>query len=66
MSELSTAERINDLRQRYLNGEPWHRDELRDAIEAMCGDRLREVQNATTKKSSRKPTTPPPSLDDLL
>jgi len=64
MSEqTSTAEQINDLRQRYLKGIPWSRDELQLAINTMIGDRLRSVQDAEApKKAKAKPI----SLDHML
>ncbi len=61
----STAEQLNDLRRRYLAGEPWTRDELKSAIHTMIGDRINEVQNASVK-TTKKTKAAPISLDDLL
>lgn len=61
--QTSTAEQLNDLRQRYLAGKPWTRDELKSAINTMIGERLRAVQTAApAKKEKAKPV----SLDHLL
>ena len=59
-----TAEALNDLRQRYLDGKPWTRQELKDAIHAMIGNRLTAVQEGGKPKTKTKAT--PVSLDDLL
>lgn len=61
----TTAEQLNDLRRRYLNGEPWTREELKSAIHTMIGDRINEVQNASVK-TTKKTKAAPVSLDDLL
>jgi len=64
MSETTvTAEALNDLRQRYLEGKPWTREELKNAIFTMIGDRLSSVQ-ATPKAKAAKAA--PVSLDDML
>ena len=64
MSETTvTAEALNDLRQRYLNGEAWTREELKDAIFTMIGDRLTSVQAAPKAKAAK---ATPVSLDDML
>lgn len=65
MTELtSTAERLNDLRRRYLAGEEWTRDELKSAIHTMIGNRLDAVRDAGATKTKTKAA--PVSLDDLL
>ncbi len=61
----TTAEQLNDLRRRYLAGEPWTREELKSAIHTMIGDRISEVQNAGAK-ATKKTKAAPISLDDLL
>ncbi len=61
----TTAEQLNDLRRRYLAGEPWTREELKSAIHTMIGDRINEVQNANTK-TTKKTKAAPVSLDDML
>ena len=64
MSETTvTAEALNDLRQRYLDGKSWTREELKNAIFTMIGDRLASVQ-ATPQTKAAKAT--PVSLDDML
>lgn len=59
-----TAETLNDLRQRYLDGKPWTREELKNAIHTMIGTRLTAVQESAKPKTKTKAT--PVSLDDLL
>jgi hypothetical protein len=62
---VTTAEQLNDLRQRYLDGKDWSREELKSAINYMIGDRLRAAREAPAKKTKgAKPI--PVSLDDLL
>lgn len=60
-----TAEALNDLRQRYLNGEPWTRDELKSAIHAMIGNRLAAVQTATPAPKG-KAKAQAINLDDMI
>lgn len=60
-----TAEALNDLRQRYLAGEPWTRDELKSAIHTMIGQRLKDVQAAAEPKTKKTKATAI-SLDDML
>ena len=59
-----TAEALNDLRQRYLAGGEWTRQELKDAIHTMIGQRLKDVQ--ATGTGAKKPKSAPVSLDELL
>lgn len=59
-----TAEVLNDLRQRYLAGKSWTREELKSAIHTMIGQRLTDVQSAATPKTKTKAA--PINLDDLL
>ena len=66
MNTIVTAEQINDLRARYLRGEPWTRDELRAAINSMVEQRLADTQKETPAKKTRGSTGPKLSLDDLL
>ena len=64
MSETTvTAEALNDLRQRYLDGKDWTREELKNAIFTMIGDRLASVQAVPKAKAAK---AAPVSLDDLL
>lgn len=63
--ETVTADKINDLRRRHLAGEAWTRQELKDAIFTMIGERIKEVQTPPKpKKGAAK--APPIALDDLL
>ena len=59
-----TAEALNDLRQRYLAGGEWTRQELKDAIHTMIGQRLKDVQ--ATGTGAKKTKAAPVSLDELL
>jgi len=63
--QTCTAEALNDLRQRYLAGKSWTRDELKDAIHTMIGQRLKDVQAAAAPKT-KKTKAIPVSLDDML
>jgi len=66
MSEQTvTAEALNDLRQRYLDGKPWTREELKSAIQTMIGQRLHDVQTAAAPKTKKVKATPV-NLDDML
>ncbi len=66
MSEPTvTAEALNDLRQRYLAGLPWTREELKRAIHTMIGQRLKDVQAAAEPKT-KKVKAAAVSLDDML
>ena len=66
MSEPTvTAEALNDLRQRYLAGQPWTREELKRAIHTMIGQRLKDVQAAAVPKT-KKAKAAAISLDDML
>ncbi len=66
MSEPTvTAEALNDLRQRYLAGLPWTREELKRAIHTMIGQRLKDVQAAAEPKT-KKIKAAAVSLDDML
>ena len=60
-----TAEALNDLRQRYLAGEEWTRQELKDAIHTMIGQRLKDVQAAAEPKAKAVKAVAV-SLDDML
>ncbi len=62
---VTTAEQLNDLRQRYLAGKPWSREELKRTIDFMIGDRLRAVQEGVTK-TTKKAKPVPVSLDSFL
>lgn len=57
--------KLQDLRQRVLNEQPWTEEEMALAIREMCQDRLNnlEMPKAKGKASTKKPAT---SLDDLL
>ena len=61
----ATAEALNDLRQRYLDGLPWTREELKTAIHTMIGQRLKDVQAAAVPKT-KKLKAAAVSLDDML
>ncbi len=60
-----TAEALNDLRQRYLAGTPWTREELKRAIHTMIDQRLKDVQAAAVPKT-KKIKAAAVSLDDML
>ena len=65
MSEQTcTAEALNDLRQRYLRGEEWSRQELKDAIYTMIGQRIADVQASVP--TAKKVKAAAVSLDELL
>jgi len=59
-----TAVLLNDLRQRYLDGKSWSREELKGAIHAMIGQRLEDVKAVGT--GAKKAKAAPVSLDDML
>ena len=61
-----TSEQIQDLRRRVLNKEPYTDDELRAAIQAISGDRLKELEKATQPKATRRKSVPVVDLDDML
>ena len=61
-----TSEQIQDLRRRVLNKESYTDTELREAIKAISGDRLRELEKATKPKATRKKVVPIVDLDDML
>ena len=60
---MPTADQLNDLRRRILDGEEPSRDELRAAITALVGERL-EAHASVKPKAKAKST--PIALDDLL
>lgn len=62
--QTCTAEALNDLRQRYLRGEEWSRQELKDAIYTMIGQRIADVQASVP--AAKKVKAAPVSLDSLL
>lgn len=63
--ETVTADKINDLRRRHLAGEEWTRQELKDAIFTMIGERIKEVQTPPKPKRGAA-KQPPVNLDDML
>jgi len=60
---MATAEALNDLRKRILAGEEPPREELRDAIKSLTGERI-AAHEATAKKT--KAPSVKVDLDDLL
>lgn len=65
MSEPSKPIDLNELRQRILGGQPYTREELRDALAAL---RINRTEAVTTKQAKRKAAAPmdDASLDDSL
>ena len=57
-----TSEQLNDLRKRYLNGEPWTREELKSAIRAMISNRLAQTAESVKPKAAAKKV----DLSDLM
>ncbi len=60
---MPTAEQLNDLRRRILAGEEVSRDELRESIQALTGERIKAHESE--KPKSRAPAVKV-DLDDLL
>lgn len=62
---MPTADKLNDLRKKILEGEEPSRDELREAIKALTGERLAA---ATAPKKTTRKKTPAVTVDlgDLL
>ena len=60
---MPTADQLNDLRGRILAGEEPSRDELRTAIEALVGERLKAHE---AQPKPKKAPSKPVNLDDLL
>ena len=63
---MATADQLNDLRKRILEGEEPSRDELRNAIKSLTGERLEAHAAANKKAASRKAPAVKVDLDDLL
>ena len=61
---MPTADQLNDLRRRILAGEEPSRDELRAAITALTGERIK-AHEAEKPKGKAVPTVAV-DLDDLL
>lgn len=57
-------EQLNDLRKRVLDGQPYTREELAEAVRQLVGDRLSQAPKAAEPKGKSKPS--PVNLDDLL
>jgi hypothetical protein len=57
-------EKLNDLRRRVLNNEPWTEEECSKAILEMIGDRVANITPTKAKAKSTKKTAA--NLDDLL
>ena len=45
---------VDELRQRILRGESYTREELRDAIEQLRGERVAIAEKATAKRQATK------------
>lgn len=57
------ADKINDLRKRVLNNEPWTYDELAAAVKQVIAERISAFE-APSKTTKAKPK--PVNLDDLI
>lgn len=58
------AEKINDLRRRVLNNEPWDETELAEAIRQAIGTRMDELTNPKDKgKKAKEPKAPVKTVD---
>ena len=64
--EIATIEKVRDLRKRVLAGEDYTEDELREAIQALSGDRLAQLEKSANKKPRGKVAAKPVDLGDLL
>jgi hypothetical protein len=61
---MPTAEQLNDLRRKILAGEEPSREELRSAIEALTGERIKA--HAEEKPKGKKAPSVAVDLGDLL
>lgn len=62
--ESTTADKLQDIRKRILAGEPYTDIELREAIQLITGDRMTQLEKATTK--TKKIPAQKVDLSDLL
>ena len=61
---MPTADQLNDLRRKILAGEEPSRDELRSAIEALTGERIKA--HAAEAPKAKQAKAIPVNLDDLI
>jgi len=63
---MPTAQSLNDLRKRILEGEEPSRDELRSSIQALVGERLAAAEETQKKAVKKRAPAVKVDLDDLL
>lgn len=62
-----TPEQYNELRQRILNGQPYTREELREAIISLRGEfTMSQEKSAAKPKRTPKEKAAPIDLDESL
>lgn len=60
------ANQINDLRKRVLEKAPVTKEELAEAVKAMCGERISAAAAADKPKKGGKAKATDVNLEDLL
>ena len=62
--QVMTAEKIQDLRRRVISGQDFTKEELRQSVHTLMGERIAQAQAVAT--ASRKRPSRSVNLDDLM
>lgn len=64
--ETMTADDINDLRRKILQGEEYSIEDLEHAVMILCGERVEAARAAETKTTRKRQPAKHVDLSDLL